>query len=110
MYYCEHCHALSETQVCPYCGQSGLFAPRSDDYCYLTTRETCFAEMLEEVLRDQGIRFVSRPVRAAAHTIHMGSGGESHEIFVRYGQYDAACALTDELFSENTEDTEETGE
>ena len=46
MYYCENCHLLCEWPVCGYCGTRPLREPRADDYCFLSSRNEPWAQML----------------------------------------------------------------
>ena len=100
MYYCENCHLLSEEPICDYCGSSDLRQPQADDFCYLTTRTTPWYEILLDVLYDNGIPWVVKPLRPSAVTIYLGTSSELNEIFVPYEKLERAKELEKSIFSE----------
>ena len=67
-------------------------------YEFLTERETVWAEMLAEVLKDNGIEFVTVPVFGAGMTLRTGVR-ERLRIFVPTGDKPRAEKLCDELFA-----------
>lgn len=85
------------------------------DYELLTEKEAMWAEMLEQVLKDNGVDFVSVPVYGAAMALKAGVQ-ERHKIFVPHGQKPQAEELMDALFSDDAalpvapEDEEESEE
>ena len=102
MYYCENCHLLSEEPICDYCGSSDLRQPQADDFCYLTTRTTPWYEILLDVLYDNGIPWVVRPVRPTAVTVYLGMAAERNEIFVPFSKLEQARELEASVFQADT--------
>lgn len=83
MYYCENCHLLCEWPVCGYCGTRPLREPRADDYCFLSSRNEPWAQMLAELLQEERIAVVTRPVPQRG----FGYSGGAQRL------YGAVCAL-----------------
>lgn len=85
------------------------------DYELLTEKEAMWAEMLEQVLKDNGVDCVAVPVYGAAMALKAGVQ-ERHKIFVPHGQKTQAEELMDALFSDDAalpvapEDEEESEE
>ena len=85
------------------------------DYELLTEKEAMWAEMLEQVLKDNGVDCVAVPVYGAAMALKAGVQ-ERHKIFVPHGQKPQAKELMDALFSDDAalpvapEDEEESEE
>ena len=100
MYYCENCHLLSEEPVCGFCYSRKLRAPAAGDFCYLSTRETPWYDILLDVLYDNGIPWVVKPVRPSAVTIYLGTSSDLNEIFVPYEKLERAKELENSIFSE----------
>lgn len=108
MYYCENCHLLSEDPMCGFCYSKNLRQPKPDDFCYLSTRPTPWYEMLLDVLYDNGIPWVVKPLRPSAVTIYLGTGAEMNEIFVPFSRLEQARELEQSIFSEEAIVEEET--
>lgn len=113
MYYCENCHLLCEWPVCGYCGTRPLREPRADDYCFLSSRNEPWAQMLEELLKEERIPVVSRPVSRRGFG-YSGERSAYTELFVPYRELEHAKELERALMTsepsypeEETEDPKE---
>ena len=73
------------------------------DYELLTEKESMWAEMLLEVLENNGIRAVSIPVFGAAMTLR-GGARERLRVYVPASDLPKARELVDELFSAEAEE------
>lgn len=62
MYYCENCYLLNEDDVCAFCGSRLTRGPKADDYCFIGTKTSPWAEMLQGIL-EVTLRF---PIRKEA--------------------------------------------
>lgn len=69
-----------------------------ENYELLVEKEAMWAEMLEQVLTDNGVEFVATPVYGAAMALKAGVL-ERYQIFVPKEQLAQAKDLLDELFS-----------
>ena len=98
MFYCENCHLLSEEPICDYCGSADLRQPEAGDFCYLTTQKTPWYEILLDVLYDNGIAWVVKPVRPSAVTVYFGISSEINEIFVPFARLEQARELEKSVF------------
>ena len=72
------------------------------DYELLTEKEAMWAELLEQVLKDNGVECVAVPVYGAALALKAGVQ-ERYKLFVPHGQKPQAEELIKELFSDNAE-------
>ena len=72
------------------------------DYELLTEKEAMWAEMLEQVLKDNGVDCVAVPVYGAAMALKAGVQ-ERYKIFVPHGQKPQAEEIMDALFSADAE-------
>lgn len=97
--YCPNCHMLVQGTRCPVCDKKWLEPPKSEDYCFLVEKELVWAGVLEDCLRQNEIPYLTQNVLGAGLTAKMGSMMESVKFFVRYGYYEKAKLLDEELFS-----------
>ena len=72
----------------------------NDGYEFLAEKEAMWAEMLQQVLKDNGVDCVSIPVYGAGMALR-GGVTERYKIYVPKEQLSQACELLDELFSDN---------
>ena len=72
MYYCENCHLICEGPVCPYCGSTSLRAPKGGDFCYLSTMVSPWGEAMQELLKEAGIRCLTRQARSVLYSVAFG--------------------------------------
>ncbi len=98
MFYCPHCHRLREQDRCPICGRRSLMAPRQDDYCFFEQTSALWAGMMEDVLRQAGIPYLTQTEKGAAVTVYVGTGREMISFYVPYGRLSEARDLADRLF------------
>ena len=92
MYYCENCHLLCEWPVCGYCGTRPLREPRADDYCFLSSRNEPWAQMLAELLQEERIAVVTRPVPQRGFG-YSGERSAYTELFVPFPELERAKEL-----------------
>ncbi len=97
--YCEKCKRLFDKTYCPICGSSAIRNPNPDDLCFLIEKEPMWAEMLEEVLKDNEIPFITRKKLGAGMALKAGPMMERISIFVPYAYYGAATEFVTILFS-----------
>ena len=57
--YCEQCRICFGTDYCPACGSKNIRTPQPDDMCFLTEKELLWSEMLEDVLRQNNVPFLT---------------------------------------------------
>ena len=72
----------------------------NDDYEFLAEKEAMWAEMLQQVLKDNGVDCVSIPVYGAGMALR-GGVTERYKIYVPKEKLTHAGELLDELFSDN---------
>lgn len=98
MFYCPNCCRFRETDRCPFCGEKHLRAPAAGDMCFLEDVEYLWAGMLEDVLRQNGIAWMTRTDRSAAVAAEIGRVGQHVRFYVHYEDYSRAKDLVDSLF------------
>lgn len=72
----------------------------NESYEFLAEKELMWAEMLEQVLKDNGVDCVSVPVYGAGMTLR-GGVMERHKVYVPKERLSEAQELLDALFTEN---------
>lgn len=97
--YCPNCYLLVNDEKCPVCGSQNLKEPASEDYCFLVEKELIWAAALEDLLRDNGIPFVTRNALGAGLAAKIGPAMERKRFFVHYIHYSTAKALEEDFFS-----------
>lgn len=98
LFYCPHCQALQVQDRCPLCGKRNLFAPKSEDICFLEETDAIWAGMLEDVLRQAGIPYMTTSWLGAGITARIGVGLERIRFYVPYSRMQEARDLADGLF------------
>ncbi len=107
--YCKDCKMVfDEAKKCPYCGTKKIAPPQPDDVCLLCEKEQIWSDVLHEVLDDNGIPHFCKNVNGAG--MKLGSLYERVLFYVNYGDLERACALAEELFSQNGEPEDEEDE
>lgn len=96
--YCPNCHILVRNTRCPVCDKRWLDEPKADDYCYLTEKDSVWAGVLEDCLRQNSIPYLTKNTLGAGMTSKIGSMFETVKFYVRYAYYQQAKELVEELF------------
>ena len=100
MKYCENCALLSEYDHCRRCGSTKLREPAPDDYGFLTERSAMWAEALRDLLEDNQIESVYRPVLGAGLSAQLGSALERYRVYVPFSRFEDARELCDDFFAQ----------
>ena len=96
--YCEKCKRLFEGERCPHCRRSRVRPVRAEDPCYLTERSAPWSDMLADVLRQNGIPFLTEGRMGAGLAVRVGSMLESSRFFVRRDDLERTGEIVDALF------------
>ena len=114
MLYCEQCGVLYEEGRCPICRNAHGRTPKADDPCFVAEKTQIDADILEDVLRQNGIPCLKKSVSGAAIAVYTGRFLESFRVFVNYDQWEQACEIARDFFSAPVEfvqeDEDETAE
>ena len=105
--YCPNCHVLVHALRCPVCDRKWLEPPMQEDYCFLGEKDSVWAGVLEDCLRQNGIPYLTQNALGAGLTSKMGTMFERTKFYVRYAHYRKAQELEEELFQAPLEDHEE---
>lgn len=101
--YCEICNKLFESgDRCPYCKSRKVREPKQNDPCFLTKKGVIWEEMLEDVLRDSGIPFITKRDLGAGLAIKVGPLSERIAVYVPFSRLEEAKDIVDAFFSEST--------
>lgn len=73
---------------------------RAEEWAILTEAGLPYSGMLSELLRQNGIPFVTRDSMGAGMALKVGLGAERTRFYVPCGRLEQAKALTDDIFSE----------
>ena len=99
MLYCEECGVLYEEGRCPVCRKTHGRAPREDDPCFVAEKGQIDADILEDILRQNGIPCLKKSVSGAAIAVYTGRLLETFRVFVNFSQWEEACAIERSFFS-----------
>ena len=97
--FCPNCNSLSDEKRCPICGNRDMRMPTPDDYCFLAEQDQIWAGMLEDVLGQNEISFVTRNILGAGITAKIGPLMERIRFYVPFARHEEAEAIVSELFS-----------
>ena len=97
--YCEKCHRVFEGEKCPDCRKKAKREVEPDDVCLLTEKPQIWADMLSDVLEQNGIPFYTKGVFGAGLAIKIGPMNERFKVFVMYRDLERAGDIVDELFN-----------
>ncbi len=102
MLYCEKCRsAVNEGEkVCPVCGGKKLRPVREDDPCFLAEKDQIWSEVVEDLLKDNGIPFLMKGRMGAGLAINVGPMFEKNRYYVNYADLERAKELVDSVFAE----------
>ena len=112
MLYCESCCCLyAEGERCPVCHKDRGREPRPNDICFLTERGQIESDMLEDVLRQNGVRCMKMSASGAGMAMFTGLLLETFRLFVPYEDLEKAREIEESLLGgEPVETVEDEGE
>lgn len=99
--YCAKCQRIIATRSCMNCGSFWVREVMENDVCYLTEREQIWGEMLEDVLKKNGIPYIIRRTLGAGLSMSIGAMLECYRFYVPFAALEAAQEIVDELFPED---------
>lgn len=111
--YCEKCKIVFEGNGrCPDCNSKRTREVKNDDVCFLTERPLVLSGLLEEVLKNNDIPYLTKGRLGAALTLTIGSFIETVCFYVPYPCLEKGKELVMELFSatEYSDDSDEYGD
>lgn len=99
MNYCERCHVAVQGEQCPVCGRSKVRPVQGDDYCFLVEKEDMWAQLLQEILEDNGVHPISHD---SMDVVWVMRGGELSRqcIYVPFRHLELARELMQAAFPE----------
>lgn len=98
MLYCEKCMLLTNGPRCVRCDGKKLREVHTGDFCFLDEQPLMWAEMLCDVLGQNGIECFSRSVLGAGLAMGVGANLDRHRVFVPYEKLVEAAEIDGELF------------
>ena len=98
--YCERCKHVFEAERCPNCRKGRVRPVRPEDPCYLTERASPWNGMLEDVLRQNDIPFVTSGRLGAGLSTYVGSVREVTRFYVQWSDLERATLIVEALFGE----------
>ena len=97
--YCEKCCRIIETGRCPFCKRSVVRDPEPKDACFLTEQDYFTASILEDLLKQNSIPFLTKGVLGAGLAIEVGPMRDRIRFYVPFDHLESAAGVTDELLS-----------
>ena len=99
MLYCEKCRTACPGPACPVCGKNRkLREVRDDDPCLLDEKDMIWSEVLEDVLKKEGIPVMTRGRLGAGLAATIGLIFEKKKIYVPYSELERAKELARGIF------------
>ena len=103
MLYCEKCHRLTESEVCPNCGRArSLRPPQADDPVLLCTVRYVLATMIEPLLEEEKVPY-SKLALGSSALLGGSTMLENYAFYVPYATYEGALELLTGIFAEDDE-------
>lgn len=112
MLYCPKCQMLStDSETCPSCGGKRLREPQAEDPVLLITADETKTEMIEAVFEDNNLPYEERisGLGGPPSVIFGKSTNTNKNIFVSYGELEAATALLNGIGILDSSDMPEQG-
>ena len=103
--YCEKCKHVFEGERCPNCRKGRVRQVMLDDPCFLTEKSSPLSGMLEDVLRQNDIPFLTGGRLGAGLSTYVGPILEVTRFYVRWSDLEQARALVEELFGADSEES-----
>lgn len=97
--YCERCGIVFDENRCPVCGNQNVRLPKPGDLCFLTEQKVVWAGMLEDVLKQNDIPYLTKNVLGAGLALKIGPMLERVRFYIPYLHLQKANDIVDELFS-----------
>lgn len=101
--YCEKCKHILEGDRCPRCRKGRVRQVGPDDPCYLTEKPSPWNGMLEDVLRQAEIPYVTSGRLGAGLSAYVGPVLEITRFYVRWSDMEKAREIVDGLFNNASE-------
>lgn len=102
--YCEVCMKLVDTEKCEDCGNTHLREVEAHDFVLLTGLDSLFAGVLEDVLKQHNIQYITRSKMGAGLTALVGNALDEISFYVPMELFDEANKIVDELFGGSCDD------
>ena len=103
--YCEKCKLIFSGNDCPACGSKNIRSPLPDDLCYLTEKEAIWSDVLEDILKQNGIPVFTKGTLGAGMALKVGPMLERVKFYVHYSHFIDAKNIVENFFSEAHSDT-----
>ena len=100
--YCEKCKRIFDGERCPTCRKGRVQQVKPEDPCYLTEKSSPWNGMLEDVLRQNGIPFMTGGRLGAGLATYTGSILEVTRFYVRWSDLERAGEIVEALFGEDS--------
>ena len=97
MLYCQNCMLLASDTECSVCGSKKLREARENDPVYIITKDFIFAGSIEDILTQNDIPCLKKPLIGAALAARTGYA-EVYQFFVPFGAYSKAKELLFNFF------------
>ena len=99
MLYCEKCMLLTNGPRSVRCDGRKLREVHAGDFCFLDEQPLMWAQMLCDVLAQNGVECFLRSVLGAGMGTVLGANLDRQRVFVPYEKLDAAKEIDRELFA-----------
>ena len=99
--YCENCKRTgAEQERCPVCASRKYRPLRPKDFCFLRETPALQDGLLEEVLQQEKIAYLKKPVLGAAMAATVGWMRERYRFYVRADHFSEAQDIASSLLGD----------
>ncbi len=104
MHYCENCKIVFENDRCPACLSANVRDVVAEDLVFLIEQDVIWSGMVEDLLKQNDIAFLSASNVGAGLAMRTGHFNECFRFFVPYEKFAQAKELMDAVFTAVEED------
>ena len=97
--YCTRCQTAYEDDRCPVCGSKKGRPVHAEDICFLAEEDQLQADLLEDILHQEGIPVMKKSTIGAGMAMKAGTLFERFRFYTRYEHLARAREILEELHS-----------
>ena len=95
--YCTRCQTVYEDDRCPICGSRKSRPVLPEDICFLAEEDSLQADILEDLLKQEGVPFLKKSTVGAGMAMKAGAIFERFRFYVRYEHLNKAKELLEDI-------------
>ena len=101
MKICSKCKFVVNNGICPMCERTKFVTEaKEDDLVVVTSADYVTSPLVEDILKDAGIRFMKKGALGGAITLYVGELTETYNFYVFARDYERALELIPDFDTE----------